>query len=436
MVAILPFQGTHYNPNKIQDLSRVIAPPYDLINSNEQENYYTRNQWNVIRLILGKKYPTDDEENNRYSRAVSFLKEWKDQEVLIRDERPGIYFWAQTYKIWNRVGCRIGIITTLKLEELGKGVYPHEKTFQEPKTDRLKLIRACRTNFSSIMGIYTDPEQTINKLFEREIMNRPPLMDVTDDSGLQNKIWGIYEPELIENIQALFQDKSILIADGHHRYESSLKYRDEARKNGNPADYVMIYLTNSASHGFEILPLHRIVKNCPDSSVESFLKDSEKYFQIEHIPNPNFETGPILNSLGLGKRNPGKVSSIQFGMMTEKGDYYLLTLTSQDVLKQDLFNGIPELLRNMDVVVFHKLILNNLLKIKSQDQTEKGHILYMADEEKMVELLKNKEAKLGFFLRPVPYPTVDQIAQYGERLPQKTTYFFPKLTSGLIMNEF
>jgi len=251
MAVVRPFRGFLYNQNKIEDFELVVAPPYDVITPEQQSSYYEKHPCNIIRLILGKEEPSDDEMNNKYTRAARYLSTWQKDTTLVRSEKPSIYFYRQDYLLpTGEVRQRKGFMCLFRLEEFSSGVIkPHERTLSKPKADRLNLTLATRANFNPVFSLYSDPELTVEKFID-SVATDPAYLDVRDENGVRHQLWVVGSPDILESVQKVMENKSLLIADGHHRYETALNYRKLMREKhagatGEEAfNYTMMYFTN------------------------------------------------------------------------------------------------------------------------------------------------------------------------------------------------
>jgi len=437
---ILPFRGIFYNREKIKELWRVLAPPYDIISGEAQERYYEMSQYNVIRLILGKDFPGDNETNNRYTRAAQFFQRWLEKEILIRDESPSIYLLEQEYELRSdmfgevesptgkgKIIKRHGFIALAKLEDFSTGIVrPHEGTMAEPKRDRLNLLRACRANFSQIFTAYEDPENRIDRLWE-EKRKEAPLIDLINGENIRHRLWRIDDQKWLNWVVEGMRDKKLFIADGHHRYESALEYRNELRKS-NPRhtaeedyNYVMAYFVDMENRGLNILPVHRGIRNFESFDRKRLILEAGKYFDVR-----------IFSSLkDLMRRMKNERAKQRIGMYTGGNEFYLLSLKEEEITKE-LIKGKTKIFCGLDVVILHNLIIEKILRISPQSQES---ITYSEKINDMVTKVRDSSHCVAFFLRPVSIAEFKAIVEAGEIMPKKSTYFYPKLLSGLVINK-
>ena len=351
MAKIRPFRGIRYNPEKIRDLSRVVTQPYDKITPEKQEEYYQRDEHNVVRVTLGKEELRDDEDHNKYSRAKEYLGKWLQERVLLREETPSLYAYYQTFTTpTGEEKTRKGLIAHLILEPFGSGVRPHEETLSKPKADRLNLLRTARVNTGQIFMLYSDPGQQVNQILTEETQRAPEIDWVAED-GVREKVWVIQNPNQVSLLVEIFVDKQLLIADGHHRYETALTYQEEMKTNtphytGEEGfNFRMVTLVSMEDPGLVILPTHRLIHQVEGFNLLDFLKKAEQFFRIE--PQKNQE---VLFDFMKTEENQS------FGVYGEK-KYYLLNLKDRSILDQ--FIKGSSVMRSLDVAVLHSLLIES-----------------------------------------------------------------------------
>ncbi len=439
MVNIIPFKGIVYNKEKIKDISLVTAPPYDVISGEGIKRLTDKSPYNIVRILLSKDEPNKD----RYSAASTILNKWMEDDVLIKDERPSFYFYVQNYVVDGVKKTRKGFITLLKLEEYGpeSPVIPHEKTLLGPKKDRLKLMEACNAHLSPVFGVYSDAEKKINSVFEDATADSEIFFEVKEEDGTENKLWKMSDPDSIELITGFMKEKYILIADGHHRYETALAYRDKMRaktpqfSGREPFNYVMIYLSNMDDEGFTILPTHRLVHSLEDFKAKAFLINALEFFLVEEVKfNEEMEEEvrrAFYKKLELrGRDMPA------FGLFINGIDsFFILTLKSFELISKILRDDLPEEIKRLDLTVLHSFILNKLLGISEDDQANQRNIVYIKDREEALKLVKTDKHQMAFILNPPSMQRIVDAAKTRGRMPQKSTYFYPKLLSGLVIHK-
>ncbi|HOQ10087.1 MAG TPA: DUF1015 domain-containing protein [Syntrophomonadaceae bacterium] len=429
MATIVPFRGLRYNPEKICDLSQVVTPPYDVIDDIAQARYYAQHPANVIRLELGLTYPQDTASNNRYSRANQYLEKWLEEEVLIPDPQPSLYIYEQEFAVKGKRMIRTGLVTGLKVEPYESGVVlPHEETLSKPKADRLQLMRATRSNFSSIFGLYFDPQQEVVHLLRQEINDQPPAIDIIDEVGEAHRVWVIDNKKVIDRVVELFRDKQIYIADGHHRYETALEYAQEMKEQGQPGyDYVLTTLVNVYDPGLLVLPTHRLVGNLSDFNARSFQDRLADLFTLEKFGS--LDDLPQL----MAKLEEQRERHV-FGMAMDE-QLYFLVLKDWEKAAALLPSERSSSWKALDVAILDNLILDNILGIGEAQRRSQDNLTYSRDEEWVVDQIRNRNYQLGFLLNPTQVQEIIDVAQARDKMPQKSTYFYPKLITGLIINK-
>lgn len=426
MADIKPFRGYIYNTEKIKDIAKILAPPYDVISPKMQDSLYKRSDFNVVRLILAKEESGKGKFENKYKKAKSFFEEFIRENILVRDSLPSIYMYDQEYSVQGKKKNRTGFIALIKLQDPEKSkVLPHEHTFEGPKKDRLMLMREAKANSSSIFSIFADDRGSITSILQKEI-KRSPIFDVYYED-IRQRLWRISDPKLISDIKAAMKGKQIFIADGHHRYETALTFRQEMRKGSQeqgerPFDYVMMYFASMDEAKLTILATHRVIKDTGGLRKENIKNLLAKHFVIKEFKN--------FNEMCRAQENSKK--QFIFGMYAGGDTYFLLEL--KDISDTDKMIKTDKSMewRRLDVTLLHYFILQHILKIKEK----KDNIIYLRESELAVEKIKNSGYELAFFLKPTKLEQVKKIAQIGEKMPYKSTYFYPKLLSGTVINKF
>jgi len=437
MVKVAPLTGITYNLNKVR-ISDVIAPPYDVISSEEQENLYNKSPYNIVRLILGKINPDDTETNNRYTRAAEDFKNYLEQKALISSDKPCIYYYIQNYTTTK--GDKIsrkGFIARNLIEEYEKGnIMPHEFTMGGPKEDRLKLMKTCKANFSQVFFAYSDPDGEIDKAIK---LPEKPIINVTDDQGIQNILYAIEDEKVLNKISKIMADKKVLIADGHHRYETSIAYRNFRRKE-NPDwkdeddfNYVMAYYTNLDDENLKVYPTHRIVKREIDK--KKLLEDIKKYFDVsEYIFDDT--TREAVKEKFVATIEETALTKIAFGAcFKDENKYLLFKLSNKQAVDKILAEkDVPEVLRKLDLSILHKIVLSDFLGFSEEDQLKQNGVKYLKKEAEAFEAVENKQAEVVFIMATPSIQLIKEVSSQGYKMPQKSTYFYPKLLSGLVIN--
>jgi len=422
MAEIKPFRGVLYNQAAVQ-LEEVVAPPYDVITPEEQQKLYGRNPRNVVRLILGR-------EADWHASAARYLEDWMGSSVLVRDKEPAIYVLWQTFRDANgKELTRKGFIALCRLEEFeNRVVLPHEKTHAQVREDRFRLFKATNANLSQVFALYSDPERTIQRLLNGLSSTRPSAETVFDH--VDNRLWKLRDEKAIEQIRSLMRTKQVLIADGHHRYETALAYRNWIRSQNSlrrgewPYDYIMMYFTNVVEDGLVILPTHRLVHSLSDFEPKVLLTKLEEHFILRQYK----EKESLLAALGSSP-------VVAFGLAVQgESTFYLLTLKPTVPVKDLVAEEVPQEVKDLDVTVLHSVVLRNILAISTEAQTEKRHLEYTHDATEAIQAVHSGKAQLAFLMNPTKIEQVRTVANAGHTMPHKSTFFYPKLLSGLVLN--
>ncbi len=421
MPEIIPFRGFRYNQTKV-DLHDVVAPPYDVISPAFQAKLYDRNPYNVVRLILGR-------ESDRYASSASTLGRWIEESILVRDQEPSLYVLHQEFEGGERPVVRKGFIALCRLEEFDKKVVlPHEKTLSKPREDRLKLFKATNSNFSQIFSFYSDPEKSVDQILNG-ISKTKPQIDVGFDN-IQNRLWTVTDNSIIRDIQRTLSDKQVLIADGHHRYETALAYRDWMRSRTGRSDekalynYVMMFLTNVDDEALVIYPTHRLIHSLPAFDRAAFLESVSKSFIIREYKDEE------AVSIALASNSVPSFGVLMAGDPT----VYLLSLKPTSPASEIVRDSLPAEVKELDVTILHSVILKDILGISVEAQEQKTNLEYVRDSQEAYQSVQTGRAQLAFIMNATKIQQVRSVAKAGHTMPQKSTYFYPKLVSGLVLN--
>ncbi len=440
MAEIQPFRMVHFDRRFAAELDRLVTPPYDVISNDEQESFYAAHPLNVIRLVLGKQFADDANGNNRYTRAAATLREWLDQGVLKRENYPGITVYQMEFEQPGH-GTRIidGIICLIKVDDYGKGkVLPHEKTYKGPKQDQLNLLSACRANFTPIHALFGDKPHVITDAYSSYIQQSPD-QETKDANGTIHRTWNIFDPEVIQGLQKIFKEKSLFIADGHHRYETARAYKDEMRAAGHtkptdPHEYVMAYLTSMTHPGLVILPAHRMVKGLHNLDLGRFLSELKPKFNIEELCFNEADRQTVFRTLVERIESYSEVGG-KFGMIVQgEPCFRLLRLKDFHAAESLMDSSIPAPLRGLDVTILREAIMNHALGMDGENA--EGKIEYTPSIEEALKRVLRGEIQISFVLNPTRVDQVQSAAELGHKLPHKSTYFYPKISSGLVLHVF
>jgi len=425
MTIISPFQAWRYAPDRVP-AGQVVTQPYDKITPEMQERYYQASPFNLVRIILGQRNPADGERDNVYTRASANFSNWRRTGVLRLDPQPSLYRYAQKFAVpdGKMTAERQGYIALGRLEDYSAGiVFPHELTHSGPKADRLELLRATHTHFEQIFMLYADSGEIEAQLHSATA----PDIEVTDEYGVLHRVWKTSDPSVIAALEAQMREQKLIIADGHHRYETALAYRDERRAAaGNsaiaPYDSMMMTFFNMNSPGLVILPTHRVVHGLPSFSTDQLLVGARQFFKVEEV-DPALDAPRIAALL----REAGSASTT---LIVATADRTFL-MHSPKAIGTARFAGLSLRQQSLDVVQLHKCLLEGVLNISEEAVRKLQNISYHRDAANALAQVRSGEAQAAFLMNPVRMEQVRDIAFAGEVLPQKSTDFYPKLLSGL-----
>lgn len=442
MAEIIPFKGLRYNEELVGNISNVVTPPYDVISPEEQANYYNISEYNCIRLELSKEMAGDDDSNNKYTRAAQTLQKWIDNRVLLEEENPCIYIYQQEFSLSSTERyIRTGFIALVRLEEFSKGIIlPHENTLSKPKEDRLNLMRACGANFSQVFSLYDDENKDIAKVFEEYCSSNKPVISIEKGiAGSPERVWAISDGDIIDKIKNIMADKKLFIADGHHRYETALAYRDELReKNPNHTgnelyNYVMMMLVDIDDPGLVVLPTHRMVSNIDNFDEEIFFKKASINFNIEKYETDDLSFEQICKKIESILEDGGLHTFVYYG--GEKNGLYRLQLKAVDAMEK-FHPDRHDSYRDLDVSILHTLLLDNILGIGDKQLANQENLTYTHSIDEGVREVQEGRQQMAFFMLPTSVKQIQAVSYAGEKMPQKSTYFYPKLLTGLVFNKF
>jgi len=427
MAEISPFAALRYDPEKVR-LSDVVTQPYDKINPAMQDGYYKASPYNLVRIILGRPEKPETEADNRYTQAAEYLKSWRKTGVLTQDSTPSIYAYSQRFLVpgTSQKVERRGFIGAGKLHEYAeKVVFRHEQTLSKPKSDRLNLLRATHAHFGQIFMLYSDPGQTIDSLLFDD--NHYAWQEVTDEYGVLHRLRRINDISVLNIVLTEMADKKLIIADGHHRYETALNFRREAAANAGAclkqnAERAMMTFVNMDSPGLVILPTHRVVFGLPNFDTAQFAKKAGELYEVTKLDSDH--------AIGVTKilADSGK-KVISFVAATKNGSFLL---SAKPATGDEISSEFSARQRKLDVVHLHSLLLEKTLGISREQVTNQQHLRYLRSADEALKSVKtDAEVNVAFLMNPVSIEQVREIAFAGEVLPQKSTDFYPKLLSGL-----
>jgi len=442
MAYIVPFRALRYDSQRVSP-SAVVTQPYDKITPKMQDGYYAASPYNLVRLILGKREEQDDEKRNVYTRAADFFQDWRRQGVFLQDPQPSLYAYSQSFTVpgTTKLAERRGFIALGRIEDYAANVvFRHEQTLAKPKADRLDLLRATRAHFGQIFMLYNDSGE-IDGLLTQSV---PPFTEITDEYGVVNRLWRVSDPGLIDLVRGKMRDKKLIIADGHHRYETALNYRNERRTlttqpvgaprkriggtllrsieaEDAPYELAMMTFVNMNNPGLVILPTHRVVHSLATFDPAIFLSAARKYFNVEEV-DPSVDAAratAILREAGhVGTTFIAATASRVFLLHTPKAP-------------PSVFGGLSIRQQFLDVVQLHKVVLEGVLELSEESIRNQQNLSYVRDAAEALNTVRGGDANVAFLMNPCRMEQVRDIAFAGEVLPQKSTDFFPKLLSGL-----
>lgn len=431
MPDVRPFNAWRYDLGRVGALSDVVAPPYDVIDAELQSRLYERHPANVIRLELNRPEPGDTESSNQYTRAARLLKEWQRNGTLRQDPHAALYVCHQTFQVEGRTYTRRGVLARVRLERFGEGrIFPHEETMPGPKADRLKLLQATGMNLSPIFGLYPDADGEVQAMLD-EAVGRALPVEAVDHLGVVSRLWPLVDLHRISQVQSLLFPRPVFIADGHHRYETALRYLEEQRDAGEvrdadaPAHFVLMMLVGMSDPGLLILPTHRLVSGLPELTAEAVRGLLKQHFDLEAVG-----TGPEAARAAWELiEADGSQELLGFGTVKD-GVWQLARFRSPDLMKQ-LASSHSAAWQGLGVSILHVAALDDLIAGTLEcDPVCK----YVHQVSEVQECVARRECQLAVLLPPATMRHVEQIAGNLEKMPPKSTYFYPKLLTGLVFN--
>jgi len=469
MVEIAPFRGYRFNQNIVESFASVIAPPYDVIDAELQKTLHSRSNFNISVITKGEKHADDTDSENQYTRAAVLLNQWIDKDVLVQDEKPTIYVLAQEFNIGTsddpKTMTRAGFIALLKLEDfctggssgtentvdpdnsgpMCVGVHQHEETLAKDIEDRLCLCKTTLTNFGQIFAIFPDHQRKTEELLAK-LMASEPIEQAIDDEGVTHKLWLMQDEGLIAEIKALLANKSIIIADGHHRYKTALKLHQDHNGPEDPvretSKYRMLTFVNMMNEGLVILPTHRLVQRIDGFDADILLAAIEPDFLIESFSIEELGDNAAKEKMFASMKTAFDHGKNVLGLYCKTGNYYLLTL--KDISAMDKVPHRSTAWRQLDVSILHRLILEDHLgidKAKLASGTINGgaYVEYIKDigdaVQKAIDKVNNSGYQAVFFMNPTRAQEVEAVATNHETMPQKSTFFYPKIYTGYVISK-
>jgi uncharacterized protein (DUF1015 family) len=438
LAEIRPFRGLRYQVSYVRDLATVISPPYDIISPQEQRDLYTRSPYNVVRLEYGVERPSDSDTDNRYTRAAEDLRRWAAEGILAYDERPALYVYDQEFRQRGTLYRRRCLLTRVRLEEWAAGVVrPHESTMAQPKEDRLNLLRTTRANLSPVLALYRDQDQRIAQTLDEALAGKAPaaVAKLGDD---RHTLRVIDDEAALGRLAGLFESLPLYVADGHHRYETALSYRKERREarptwtGDEPENFALLGLTAETDPGLLVLPIHRLVQ-LPQMD-EDPLQTLAQHAAVERVDGGTDDPDAALERLLSVMGERGRSAST-FGLSLSGDDrLFLVTVDDAADLVHRLCPDCPTEWRNLDVAVLHFALLGMVLRVNPDPIEEGGTVATVDDAREAYQAVREGRYSAAFLLNAVPIAQVLAIADAGRRMPRKSTFFHPKLATGLVIN--
>ncbi len=429
MANLKPFKGIRYNPEKVGDIATVISQPYDRVRHGLQDKYYDLNEHNVVRMIKGKEFESDNESENVYTRANAFLQKWLAEGVLQHEEKPALYIYHQEFTLNGVAVVRKALIGALELARFEEGVVlPHEKTHDGPKMDRLNLTRATEAYYGNIFILYPDVENKVDSVLDAAIQ-RDPDVDVRElfEKDVRQKLWVVTDEDVLAAVQAeMAPKKGLIIADGHHRYETAIAYRDEQREKypDAPADaafnYLLVALVSMSNPGLTILPTHRLIFDYNQMSASEILAKAAEYFEIEEVTDRAALEVKMDAAIGETGR---------FGMVTKTG-VYALELKSAAVMEK-LAPSRTQSWQTLDASILHKLLLEHIMGISEETIDAKKGVEYLREPDLGYERVAAEDTAFLFIVNATRMEQITACTADDEKMPQKSTDFYPKVVTGL-----
>jgi uncharacterized protein (DUF1015 family) len=431
MADIRAFRAFRYDLGRVGNLSDVVAPPYDVIDPALQQALYAQSPYNVVRLELNKEEPTDTETENRYTRAARFLRDWQRDDILVQDSARSLYVYYQDFEVEGRRYTRRGFLARVRLEPFGAGrIYAHEETLAGPKADRLRLLHATAMNLSPIFGLYPDPDSEVMKQLDALVSRMLPLQ-ATDHLGVVSRLWPVTDQHVISSVIGLLGPKPIFIADGHHRYETSLRYLEERRAAGEvcddeaPPHFTLMMLVGMSDPGLLILPTHRLISGIPDLSADRLAEILAPHFTVERIgagEQAAHETWETIEA-------DGSQDLLGFGTVAD-GVWQMARFRSPQLMAERAANHSPAW-RSLAVSILHVAVLDHLLPQATGGKPECKYVHLLRE---VTDAVAARQCQLAALVPPAAMQHVEQIAGNLEKMPPKSTYFYPKLLTGLVFN--
>lgn len=424
MAEIKGYKGLRFNCEKAGKIEELVCPPYDIISDQQREEYIKTNPHNIIRLELPKG-------DDKYNKAAEILNDWLEKGILVKEDKPAIYIYEEEFTAYGERKTIKGIICRVKLEEFSKGIIlPHEFTLSKAKEDRLNLMKATNCNFSQIYSLYMDGgKNTLSKI--DSLSNSEPDIQLQDNDNVTHRMWIIKDEKAIADICNDFADRKLYIADGHHRYETALNYRNYLReqglaKEGDACDYQMMMLVDMEHPGLVVFPTHRLVRNLDSFNAEKVIDGCREYFDVTEHSDVNTIENTLMELYNRGEK--------AYAFYCGGNSYKLLVLKDTNIIKKLLPNASTAT-QQLDVTILHTLILEKIFGIDAENMAKQINLTYTKIFDEAISSVQQGESQCAFILNPTRVSEIREVASNGEKMPQKSTYFYPKMITGLVMNQ-
>lgn len=424
MAEIKGYKGLRFNCEKAGKIEELVCPPYDIISDQQREEYIKTNPHNIIRLELPKG-------DDKYNKAAEILKDWLEKGILVKEDKPAIYIYEEEFTAYGERKAIKGIICRVKLEEFSKGIIlPHEFTLSKAKEDRLNLMKATNCNFSQIYSLYMDGgKNTLGKI--DSLSKSEPDIQLQDNDNVTHRMWIIKDEKAIADICSDFTDRKLYIADGHHRYETALNYRNYLReqglaKEGDACDYQMMMLVDMEHPGLVVFPTHRLVRNLDSFNAERVIDGCKEYFDVTEHSDINTIESTLMELYNQGKK--------AYAFYCGGSSYKLLVLRDTNIIKKLLPNASTAT-QQLDVTILHTLILEKIFGIDAENMAKQINLTYTKIFDEAISSVQQGNSQCAFILNPTRVSEIREVASNGEKMPQKSTYFYPKMITGLVMNQ-
>lgn len=428
MVEIRALKGLTYNKKKINDFFKVITPPHDVISKEMKEKFKEKSQYNFVNLEL------PDGDGDKYKNASELFKRWQEENIFKVDKKKTIYVYSHSYYANGKRFSRLGFIALIKLEELGKGVLPHEKILEKDLKDRIELISATKANFGIPFLLYDDREKITDELTKKEIIGKEPFIDFTDEQGVNHKLWKISNKDYIQKLSDEMKKYQCIIADGHHRYTAELKVKGMFNDIKEAKCGLMCFV-NSFNEGMVILSTNRVVFGLENIDIDNFLEQIKKYFEVEEVEDINELVRKVENTKIMIDKTINLKNHVLGVYCNINKKSYFLRLKDKNIL-DNYISEKTDIYKKLDVNILHKIILEEILGITEEQQKKRQHIDFIVGNEETIEKMKDEKFQFAFFLNPPLMREVFLIARANETTPMKATHFYPKVFSGLVLYKF